>query len=98
MVMPSVHGKAEVTSRHSKGGAYSVGDIWLLRGLEEGDGGVSLWRQDVHQGVGMAVQGHGGRRLQQLPVQRRQHPAGMLPCIRTYDPAPLGSVLVMWTL
>lgn len=79
MGMPSVAANAGVANRQPEGGAYSVGDIWLLRCLEEGDGGISLGWQDVHQGVGVAMQGHGGRGLQQLPVQCRQHPAGKLP-------------------
>lgn len=51
---------------------HRVGHIGALRLGEQGDGGVSLGRQDVHQGVGVAVQRDGGAWLEELPVQRGQ--------------------------
>ena len=55
-------------------GAHAVSDIRPLCVAEQRDGGVGLRGQDVHQGVGVAVQGHTGAGLQQLPVQGREDP------------------------
>ena len=65
-------------------GAHAVSDIGLLCVAEQRDGGVGLWGQDVHQGVGVAVQGHAGAGLQELPVQGRQDPdVVVVACIRS---------------
>ena len=48
--------------------ADRVGHVWPVGLGEEGDGGVGLGGQDVHQGVAVPVQGHAGAGLQQLPA------------------------------
>merc|ERR1739836_78908 len=44
-----------------------IGHIRFLIRLEHRDGRVGFRWQNVDQSVGVLVQGHGGRRLQQLP-------------------------------
>lgn len=38
----------------------SVCNIWLFVGTEHGDRGVSLGRQDIDEGVGVAMEGNRG--------------------------------------
>ena len=53
-------------------GANLVSDIWPLGLREQRDGGVGLWRENVHEGVGVAVQRNGGTGLEQLAVEGGQ--------------------------
>ncbi len=73
----SSRGAGTFSSSEKKGvsnsfGANRVGDVRPLGCVQQGDGGVRLRGQDVHQRVAVPVQRHAGRRLQQLPVQRAQ--------------------------
>ena len=56
---------------HKKGGAaHRVGHVGALRLAEQGDGGVCLGGEDVHQRVAVPVQGHARAGLQQLPARQ----------------------------
>lgn len=55
---------------HVKAADVGVGYVGFLVLAKHGDAGVSLWGEDVDEGVGVAVEGNGGGGLEKFAVQR----------------------------
>lgn len=63
---------ADLLLLHVETTNIGVRHVGLLVGTQHSDGGIGLRREDIDEGVGMAVEGDRGRRLELLAVERRE--------------------------